>query len=91
MQFIPIKLYWEPKKPGNGILLINDLPLEVDSTTWHNTVDGVLRLYAQGYAAWSYDAYKPLTTWTLAFLTAQERQALHAIIEKTQNETQSIS
>ena len=63
----------------------------MDSTTWHDTVDGVLRLYAQGYAAWSYDAYKPLTTWTLATLTAQERKALHAIIERAQNETQNIS
>lgn len=67
--------------------MINGLPLEVDSTTWHDTVDGVLRLYAQGYAAWSYDAYKPLTTWSLATLTVQERKALHAIIEKAQNET----
>lgn len=71
--------------------MINDLPLEVDSATWHDTVDAILRLYAQGYAAWNYNHYKLTTNWTLAILTFQERQALHAIIERTQDETQSIS
>ena len=64
-------------------LLINDLPLEVDETVWHDTVDGILRCRAQGYAAWAWNGYKLLTTWTLAILTAQERQALHDIINQT--------
>jgi len=64
---------------------VNGLLLEVDNITWSDTVGGILRLYAQGYAAWDYDAYKPLTTWTLAILTAQERRALHTIIDDHTN------